>query len=91
MKDPVIIEPYNDSWPKWYNEIRCQIVSELGSTIQRIDHIGSTAVVGLAAKPIIDVQISVSDLDNIEEVISGLQEIGYEYRKDNPDLTESIS
>lgn len=91
MKDPVIIEPYNHSWPKLYNEIRCQIVSELGSAIQRIDHIGSTAVVGLSAKPIIDIQISVSDLDNIEEVISGLQEIGYEYRTDNPDLTESIS
>lgn len=88
MKESVIIEPYNDNWPKIYNELRCQIVSQLGNTIHRIDHIGSTAVVGLAAKPIIDIQISVPDLDNIEEVKSGLQEMGLEHRKDNPDLTK---
>ncbi|MNN52146.1 dephospho-CoA kinase/protein folding accessory domain-containing protein [compost metagenome] len=71
-----------------YNELRIKIVNQLGSAIQRIDHIGSTAVTGIAAKPIIDIQISVSDLDNVEEVKSGLNEIGFEYRKDNDDLTK---
>ncbi|MFC5406871.1 GrpB family protein [Cohnella soli] len=88
MKELVIIEPYNDNWPRIFNELRLQIVNQLGTAIQRIDHIGSTAVVGLAAKPIIDIQISVSDLDNIEEVKSGLHEMGFKYREDNADLTK---
>jgi len=88
LKEPIIIEPYNDNWPKLYSDYRVQIVNYLGTSIQRIDHIGSTAITGLAAKPIIDIQISVSDLNNIEKVKSGLSEIGFEFRKDNPDLTK---
>ncbi len=88
MKDPVIIEPYRDNWPSLFNELRAQIVVEIGSDIHRIDHIGSTAVVGLAAKPIIDIQISVSDLGNIETIISGLASLGYLYLSDNDDLTK---
>ncbi|WP_339293178.1 GrpB family protein [Paenibacillus sp. FSL W8-0187] len=88
MKDPVIIEPYSDNWPSLFDELRAQIVTKIGSDVYRIDHIGSTAVVGLAAKPIIDIQISVRDLGNIESIISGLASIGYRYRLDNDDLTK---
>ncbi|WP_433939438.1 GrpB family protein [Paenibacillus lautus] len=88
MKVPVIIEPYRDNWLSLFNELRAQIVAKIGSDIHRIDHIGSTAVVGLAAKPIIDIQISVSDLGNIETIISGLASLGYRYRSDNDDLTK---
>ena len=88
LKEPVIIETHNDNWSQLYSELRFRIVNQIGPLIQRIDHIGSTAVPGLAAKPIIDIQISVSDLDNIEKVKSGLSDIGFEFRKDNPDLTK---
>ncbi|WP_343045133.1 GrpB family protein [Paenibacillus lemnae] len=60
----------------------------MGSDAYRIDHIGSTAVAGLAAKPIIDIQISVRDLNKIETLISGLASLGYHYRSDNDDLTK---
>jgi GrpB-like predicted nucleotidyltransferase (UPF0157 family) len=88
MKDPVIIEPYNDNWSAIFIELRSQIVNQLGTAIQRIDHIDSTSVVGLAAKPIIDIQISVSDLDNIEAIRYGLNTLGFEHRIDNADLTK---
>lgn len=88
MKDPIIIEPYNDNWQFIYFEQRSRIVSQIGSFIQRIDHIGSTAVVGLAAKPIIDIQISVSDLDDIVEIRNGLSAIGFHQRFDNQDLSK---
>ncbi|WP_339272627.1 GrpB family protein [Paenibacillus sp. FSL K6-1330] len=88
MKDPVIIEPYNDSWPNLFNELRTQIVKKIGSDVHRVDHIGSTSVVGLAAKPIIDIQISVRNLGNIETIISRLASLGYRYRSDNDDLTK---
>jgi len=87
-KDPIIIEPYNDNWPLIFHKLKTQIVNQLGTSIQRIDHIGSTAVVGLAAKPIIDIQISVVDLDNIEVVRNGLTILGFQHRKDNEDLSK---
>ncbi|WP_271755006.1 GrpB family protein [Cohnella sp. JJ-181] len=88
MKDPVVIEPYSYNWPIRFNELQTQIVTKIGSDIHRIDHIGSTAVVGLAAKPIIDIQISVKDLVCIEIVSSGLTSLGFRYRPDNDDLTK---
>ncbi|WP_339293155.1 GrpB family protein [Paenibacillus sp. FSL W8-0187] len=88
MKDPVIIESYSDSWPSLFNELRAQIVTKIGTEVLRIDHIGSTSVVGLAAKPIIDIQISVRDLGNIETIISRLASLGYRYHSNNDDLTK---
>ncbi len=52
----------------------------------RIDHIGSTSVPGLDAKPVIDVQISVRQLD--DAYIDRLEAAGWIYRKDNPDLSK---
>ncbi|WP_413242627.1 GrpB family protein [Paenibacillus sp. 1P07SE] len=43
---------------------------------------------GLAAKPIIDIQLSVMDLDDMDAIDSGLSSIGYQFRKDNPDLSK---
>lgn len=88
MKDAVIIEPYNDEWPVMFELLRNQIVNEIGALLIRINHIGSTAIVGLASKPIIDIQMSVKDLNNIEEVKSGFCTLGFQYRHDNSDLTK---
>ena len=83
-----MIEPYNDEWPELYRELHSLIVKQFGAAVQRIDHIGSTSVVGLAAKPIIDIQISVLNLDKIEEVRLGLAALGFLYRADNDDLSK---
>ncbi|MFC5471605.1 GrpB family protein [Cohnella suwonensis] len=88
MKDPVFIEPYNNEWAFNFSELRNEIVNQVGTAIERIDHIGSTAVIGLAAKPIIDIQISILDLDNIEEIKNGLSKLGFHHRIDNDDLTK---
>jgi len=88
MKDEVIIELYNEEWPDRFEELRSELKQEIGPLIVRIDHIGSTSVVGLAAKPIIDIQISVINLDDVEEVKQGLNDLGFVYRHDNPDLTK---
>lgn len=88
MKEPVIVEPYNDNWPSLFNELRNQIIKQIGPYINRVDHIGSTSVVGLAAKPIVDIQISVSDFEHMEPIRTGLAALGYQYRSDNGDLTK---
>ena len=54
----------------------------------RIDHIGSTSVAGLAAKPVIDIQVSVERLEPVVPFRDPLQELGFVYREGNTDRTK---
>jgi GrpB-like predicted nucleotidyltransferase (UPF0157 family) len=60
----------------------------LGNVAVRIDHIGSTAVPGLAAKPIIDIQISVPAFEPLAAYRRPLECLGFVFRADNPELTK---
>ncbi|TMD62705.1 MAG: GrpB family protein [Chloroflexi bacterium] len=57
------IVPYDENWPREFAEIAGPLRAALGEVALRIDHIGSTSVPGLAAKDIIDVQVTVQDFD----------------------------
>ncbi len=63
-KDPIIVVPYNPTWPYLFKHLAGDIRSALGDVAQRIDHIGSTSIPLLAAKPVIDIQISAADCLN---------------------------
>lgn len=71
---PIII-PYQPKWPGEFQSMGRELRQALGVRAQRIDHIGSTAVTGLAAKDIIDIQVTVADLD--ADVQKSLQCAGY--------------
>ena len=58
--DPVRVVPYDPAWPHLFARLGGDLRAALGSVAVRIDHIGSTAVPGLVAKPVIDIQISVA-------------------------------
>ena len=58
------IQPYHEDWPSEFAVLADLLREALGDLAERIDHIGSTAVPGLAAKDVIDLQIGVSDLDD---------------------------
>ncbi|XOV83946.1 MAG: GrpB family protein [bacterium] len=58
------IVPYMQSWPAEFSQMARQLRGCAAQNIERIDHIGSTSVAGLAAKDVIDIQITVADLDN---------------------------
>jgi GrpB-like predicted nucleotidyltransferase (UPF0157 family) len=60
-----------------------RIAAAIGHVAVRIEHVGSTAVPGLAAKPVIDIQISVPSLEPMEPYRRGLERIGYAYRPDD--------
>jgi GrpB-like predicted nucleotidyltransferase (UPF0157 family) len=62
MAERVIIVPYDPNWQELFLQLAKPMRTALGKTALRIDHIGSTAVPGLDAKPIIDIQISVAML-----------------------------
>jgi GrpB-like predicted nucleotidyltransferase (UPF0157 family) len=74
------MEPYNSSWPIKYNKEYHSLKSKLGKHILDIQHIGSTAIPSMKAKPIIDIMISVKSLDNAAPIHSILEELGYMYR-----------
>ena len=88
IKDKVEIAPYDPEWPDLFAGLGGQLREVLGEVAVRIDHIGSTAVRGLAAKPVIDVQISVKTFDPQETYRLPLEGLGYVFRADNPDLTK---
>lgn len=60
--EPVVIVDYDPAWPARFEAEAARLRQALGPLAQRIDHVGSTSVPGLAAKPVIDMQISVKPL-----------------------------
>ncbi|GIP34634.1 GrpB family protein [Paenibacillus sp. J2TS4] len=87
MSDPILVVPYDPQWQEEFLQIGTRIREALDTIAVRIDHIGSTSIAGLAAKPIVDIQISVRSLEPM--VYQPLLEnVGYYYRADNPDLTK---
>jgi len=88
MADPVIIASYDPRWPDRFLRLGRSLREALGEIALRIDHIGSTAIPGLDAKPIIDIQISVVSFDPLSAYRAPLESLGFIFRQDNPDLTK---
>lgn len=88
MPDNIVVVPYDPEWPVLFAELALRIRAALGPLALRIDHVGSTAIPDLAAKPIIDVQVSVSSFDDIAGMEKAMASIGFQYRSENPDRTQ---
>ncbi|CAP15721.1 GrpB family protein [Halobacterium salinarum] len=76
----VELEPYRAEWKDRYSEEVDRLQNIAGDRFSDFEHIGSTAIEGIPAKPIIDVMAVVDDLDDAEALIPVLEEHGYEYR-----------
>ena len=76
---PVIVLPYDPQWPGNFELIRRELAAALGEYALAIEHVGSTSVPGLAAKPIIDLDVVISGYDVLEHVCALLAVIGYEH------------
>ena len=75
-----MLEEYSLKWVEKYNKEEEIIKNALGSEILDIQHIGSTSIPGLSAKPIIDMAILVSSIENIPHFTDLLEKIGYKYK-----------
>jgi GrpB-like predicted nucleotidyltransferase (UPF0157 family) len=73
----VVISPYQPRWPEEFCSIAGRIRELVGAAAVRIDHIGSTAVPGLGAKDVIDVQLTVANLDMAGAVTTPLRAAGF--------------
>src|SRR5512138_1136506 len=82
MNAPVAIREYDKRWPREADSL-CRVVSEaLGLLAERIEHVGSTAVPGLAAKPILDLDIVLAADTGVPATIEALRKLGYQHEGD---------
>jgi len=81
----IVIADYDPDWPRRFDAERDRIAGALGDRALAIEHIGSTAVPGLAAKPIIDVLVTVADAGNEWSYGPALERAGYELRVREPE------
>jgi GrpB-like predicted nucleotidyltransferase (UPF0157 family) len=78
--DPVRIHPYDPEWPARFEEERALLADTIGDwVVAGIHHVGSTAVPGLAAKPVIDILVGVADLPSSRACFEPLARIDYKY------------
>ncbi len=73
----ITLTDYNPNWPRQFEAEAAEIRRVFGPVALRVEHVGSTAVPGLAAKPVIDIQISVASLENRTFFDAALGALGY--------------
>ncbi|MDQ6943759.1 MAG: GrpB family protein [Candidatus Eremiobacteraeota bacterium] len=75
--EPVVVVPYDPAWPAAFALLRDRIAPVLGELAVGIEHVGSTAVRGLDAKPIIDIDVVIRHADDLPVVAARLATLGY--------------
>jgi GrpB-like predicted nucleotidyltransferase (UPF0157 family) len=78
-RQPLVIAAYNPSWPSLYEHERSALLHTLGAIVLGVEHIGSTAVVGLAAKAIIDILVGLPRLEDADGCMPASAGIGYQF------------
>jgi GrpB-like predicted nucleotidyltransferase (UPF0157 family) len=85
FRETVDLAPYSSEWPREFDSEATRLSSALASLSCAIEHIGSTAVPGLAAKPILDIAVGAPPAAPFDEIRLSLERLGYEYRGDAKD------
>lgn len=80
--NPVVIVDYNPLWPKQFETLRVRLASVLDGLALTIEHVGSTAIPGLAAKPILDVDVLLKSAGELPLAVAALASIGYQHQGD---------
>jgi GrpB-like predicted nucleotidyltransferase (UPF0157 family) len=79
MTSVFVVSPYSAQWPEIFRGLREELLAVFSPLAVAVEHIGSTSVPGLAAKPVIDVLLGAQSLRDIESRIGPLGELGYAY------------
>lgn len=85
---PIVLVEYDPQWPQAFRVERARIESALGAAAVRVEHVGSTSVPGLVAKPIIDIVLAVRDCADESSYVPALEAAGYRLRIREPDWFE---
>ena len=84
----IVLAEYDPEWPRWFARAAEGIRGALGDTVLQLEHVGSTSVPGLAAKPLIDVVLVVADTTAEDAYVPQLEAVGYILRVREPDWFE---
>lgn len=80
MANPtLVITAYSSEWPREFERQRAALIAALAPLPVHIEHIGSTSVPGMSAKPIVDIMLGAPSLADIEERVSLIEQLGYEH------------
>lgn len=85
---PIVVDDYDPAWPERFRREAAKIRAALGEVARAVEHIGSTSVPGLAAKPIIDILLVVEDSSDELSYVPALEEAGYTLRVRERDFHE---
>jgi GrpB-like predicted nucleotidyltransferase (UPF0157 family) len=77
LSAPIRVCDYDPRWPELYAREAARVRGALGARVVRLEHVGSTAVPGLAAKPIIDMVLEVADASDEAAYVAALEHAGY--------------
>jgi GrpB-like predicted nucleotidyltransferase (UPF0157 family) len=87
METRVKVVDYDPNWPLLFEEEKAKILKVIAKKVVAVEHVGSTAVQGLGAKPIVDIMVGIRHLSDAQGCIGPLETIGYEYV---PEYEDSI-
>ena len=82
MKKHIVVQAYDKTWADDFVAIRDELNNVLKDLALRIEHVGSTSVEGLSAKPIIDIDVVIKDRTVLPDIVSALQKTGYSHEGD---------
>jgi GrpB-like predicted nucleotidyltransferase (UPF0157 family) len=77
-----VVGDYDERWPRDFATVRTHLWPAVESFAVRVEHVGSTAVPGLAAKPVIDVDLVVPDAETVPRAIAALESLGHQHLGD---------
>lgn len=78
----VIVLPYDEHWKSDFEAIKSELEPALGNLVLGIEHVGSTSVEGMSAKPCIDIDVIIPDYEVFGDVVRSLNSIGYVHKGD---------
>ena len=82
-RDIVRLSPYNSDWERFFETEKSRLQEVVGAFVLDIQHVGSTSIPGMIAKPIIDIAIAVQNFEDATVCIKPIEQLGYEYRGEN--------
>jgi GrpB-like predicted nucleotidyltransferase (UPF0157 family) len=82
-KGTVRLVPYTQEWERLFEEEKCRLQAAVGKYVLDIQHVGSTSIPGMLAKPILDIAIAVQNFEEAGICIQPIEQSGYEYMGEN--------
>ena len=88
LNSPIYLAPYDPAWPSLFTRLEKRIQEALKDDVLLLEHVGSTSVPGLSAKPIIDIVLAVADSSDESSYVERLEQRGFKLRIREPDWYE---